>query len=257
MSPAELERAVTEIETTYTRVRDRWLASPAYSTLRALILAGAASHAPVTTAVCLGNGPLHAPDSNWDRRRTAHVQTAALLALVDLLSESQRSSAAASVRNPIRCVFQEPEYTPADRAFLQRRGHDVVDDPAAFGLVGASTLLWGVHMYHQVYSRALQGNNPNSPAAASSPPPPPPPLPAMFVGTKWTTWEDVADDDGRVKDSLSRVAEMHATYDMLEFPPDEASFSFGDTCIYWRKEDRTANATESSHCAPTVELPQG
>ncbi|KLU90464.1 hypothetical protein MAPG_10318 [Magnaporthiopsis poae ATCC 64411] len=201
MSPDELERAVTEIDATYTRVRDRWLASPAYSTLRALILTGAASHAP---------------------RRHRHF-----------CPES----------HPLRVLGTDTP--PADRAFLQRRGHDVVDDPAAFGLESRAGQLCG-------NLRPMS----RSPGSSGATPSPPPPLPAMFVGTKWTTWEDVADDDGRIKDSLSRVAEMHATYDMLEFPPDEASFSFGDTCIYWRREDTSVDSTENPHCAaPTVEPP--
>ncbi|KAL8383487.1 hypothetical protein RB595_010610 [Gaeumannomyces hyphopodioides] len=230
MAPDDLETAVRGISTTYAHVRDRWLAGPAYASLCSLIRTAAPSHAPVTAAVCLGNGPLHAPDSNWDRRRTAHVQTAALLALVELLSE-----AAPSHHHKIRCVFQEPEYTPADVAFLERMGHTVVDDPAAFDVVSESTLLWGVHMYHQVYSRALRG-----------------PQPAMFVGTKWTTWDHVPDDDGTIRDSLVKVAQIHQTYDMLEFPPDEASFSFGDTCIYWRK----AATPAAVHVSPD-KPPQG
>ncbi|KAL8291178.1 hypothetical protein RB597_005495 [Gaeumannomyces tritici] len=217
--PDDLEAAVDEISATYTHIRDRWLAGPAYAALRSLIRSAAPSHAPVTAAVCLGNGPLHAPDSNWDRRRTAHVQTVALLALIDLLSEPEEATPPPpQPAQKIRCVFQEPEYTPADVAFIERMGHVVVEDPAAFDMVSESGLLWGVHMYHEVYSRALGGAQP-----------------AMFVGTKWTTWDEVPDDDGTIKDSLAKVARIHQTYDMLEFPPDEASFSFGDTCIYWRK----------------------
>ena len=74
---------------------------------------------------------------------------------------------------PIPCVFQEPLFSPADKAFIEGLGHRVVESPAAFDLVGPDTLLFAVHMYRDVYTCAIKNH-----------------VPAVFVGTAYEVWEE-------------------------------------------------------------------
>ncbi|TLD18373.1 hypothetical protein PspLS_10241 [Pyricularia sp. CBS 133598] len=237
-TPEQHQSHLAEIDRTYARVRTAYTSSTSYAALQALVRAHVSSHAPITRAICLGNGPLHAPDSSWDRRRAANIQTATFLALVELLtgdlavgSGGSSSSSSDEKRPRIRCLFQEPLYTAADRAYLTTTlGCEVVDDPEALEHVTEESLVWGVHMYHSVYGDILR-------RVAE---------PAMLVGTPWDVWDALPpDEDGRVADSLKGLAKIHASaeYDLFPFPQDEGHFTFCDTVMYWRK-DRTVAAQE-------------
>ncbi|KAI6363240.1 hypothetical protein MCOR25_005959 [Pyricularia grisea] len=233
-TPSQHQSHLAEIDRTYGRVRTAYTSSPSYAALEALVRTHAASHAPITRAICLGNGPLHAPDSSWDRRRAANIQTATFLALVELLTCDLfvGSSSSSHEKKPrIRCIFQEPLYTAADRAYLTTTlGCEVVDDPDALEHVTEDSLVWGVHMYHSVYGDIL--------CRVAEP--------AMLVGTPWDVWDALPpDEDGRVAESLKGLAKMDASaeYDLFAFPQDEGHFTFCDTGIYWRR-NRTMAAQD-------------
>ncbi|TLS22170.1 uncharacterized protein PpBr36_10015 [Pyricularia pennisetigena] len=233
-APSQHQSHLADIDRTYGRIRTAYTSSASHAALAALVRAHAASHAPIRRAICLGNGPLHAPDSSWDRRRAANIQTVTFLALVELLTGDfvvgggSSSSSSGEKRPRIRCIFQEPLYTAADRAYLTTTlGCEVVDDPEALAHVTEDSLVWGVHMYHSVYGDILRRV----------------PEPAMLVGTPWDVWDALPpDEDGRVAESLKGLANMDASagYDLFAFPQDEGHFTFCDTGIYWRK-DRTAD----------------
>jgi hypothetical protein len=73
----------------------------------------------------------------------------------------------------IECIFQEPLFTDSERAFLKDMGHTVVDHPVACQSVTRDTLLYGIHLYRELYQEALDAA-----------------LPAVFVGTGWDTWDE-------------------------------------------------------------------
>ncbi|QBZ66405.1 hypothetical protein PoMZ_13381 [Pyricularia oryzae] len=239
-TPEQHQSDLAEIDRTYARVRTAYISSASYAALEALVRAHAASHAPITRAICLGNGPLHAPDSSWDRRRAANIQTATFLALVELLAGDFVVGSSGDDKRPrIRCILQEPLYAAADREYLTTTlGCEVVDDPEALEHVTEDSLVWGVHMYHTVYGDILR-------RVAE---------PALLVGTPWDVWDALPpDEDGRVAESLKGLAEIDASaeYDLFTFPQDEGHFTFCDTGIYWRKAG-AATAQKKSHIAETA-----
>jgi len=72
---------------------------------------------------------------------------------------------------PIPCTFQEPTYTDSDSAFIRNLGHHVVETPAAFDMIGPSTLVFGVHLYIGNYADILRNH-----------------LPALYIGTRPGHW---------------------------------------------------------------------
>ncbi len=73
---------------------------------------------------------------------------------------------------PVPCVFQEPAYTAADKAFLRGLGHAVVESPAALALVRPDTLVFGVHLPCGLYAAVLESC-----------------FPAVLVATPWHVWQ--------------------------------------------------------------------
>jgi len=51
----------------------------------------------------------------------------------------------------LQCVFQDPAFTDLDKEFLKSLEYIVVDDPLAFGHITASTLVYGIHCYNEVF----------------------------------------------------------------------------------------------------------
>ncbi len=88
-----------QIAAQHAPIRARWRAQPSFQHLMDLVRANAATHAPITRAVCLGTGSFDpaVEASIRDRINQAHVQTDAFLAMVDVLSTSP---AALSPRPP-------------------------------------------------------------------------------------------------------------------------------------------------------------
>lgn len=72
----------------------------------------------------------------------------------------------------VECVLQEPVFTASDRSFLESLGHRVVDSPKGFDMIDEDSLLFGVHLYRPIYTKALERN-----------------LPAVFVGTDLDVWD--------------------------------------------------------------------
>lgn len=122
------------------------------------------SDPPVSTAICLGIGSFDPHEGSWPLRRRTHVQLAAFETIVAALK--------ARSNQPIRSVFQEPCFTSSDKAFLEARGHEIVESPGAYGLVKEDSFLYGVHLYSEIYSEAIAKH-----------------IPAMFIGTGWDTWQ--------------------------------------------------------------------
>lgn len=139
----------------------------------------------VSRAVCLGIGSFDPEDGAWEVKRRAHIQLAAFLTIVTTLrdyqgrhdgqDESQSQNEHQQKPQPIRCFFQEPMFTPSDKDFIRALGHEfeVVESPRGFELVDNNTLVFGVHLYRDIYSRAIAGC-----------------APAIFVGTGLNVWEE-------------------------------------------------------------------
>lgn len=75
-------------------------------------------------------------------------------------------------------IFQEPEFTPGDKTFLESRGHAVVDDPLGFDVIAADPggcVVVGFHLYVPIYMRALGEGRV---------------LPRVFIGTAWDVWDE-------------------------------------------------------------------
>lgn len=73
----------------------------------------------------------------------------------------------------IECFYQEPRFTPNDKGFLEGLGGKVVDSPGSYDLVDEGTLIFGVHLYCDIWAAALQHK-----------------LPAIYVGTGWDVWNE-------------------------------------------------------------------
>jgi len=154
---------VAEIKADHQRIKEQWLASSCCENLKKLITSRA-THCVSSTAVCLGIGSFDPPDGSWQVKRRTHAQLAAFQTVVDILHEHTDA--------PIRCIFQEPYFTPADRDFLGGMNYEIVDSPQGYKTVDEHTFLYGIHLYKDTYSDAIASH-----------------IPAIFIGTGWDTWE--------------------------------------------------------------------
>lgn len=157
---------VSELLADYRRLRPPFETGTACRRMRALV----AEHAPglgaITMAVNLGNGSFDPRDGAWDAKRSSFVQLIAFMIMVEDLETMNDGG-------KIRTVFQDPAFTARDREFLVGLGHEVVESPKAMELVDEHTLLFGIHLYREVYAEALKKS-----------------LPAILVGTGYSVWEE-------------------------------------------------------------------
>jgi hypothetical protein len=203
---------VDDVRTEHARYRNEWLGSRAEAQLKAIVGARVKDGPSISKAVCFGIGSFDPPDGSWQVKRRAHVQLLAFLTMVEALedaledteahppeSESASSTSASEVNPPspirrrrrrIQRIFQEPLFAPCDVQFLEEQeeaeeeqdasgqkvtavGGKVVSSPAGFEAVDAHTLVFGVHLYRDIYAQTLaQG------------------CPAAFVGTGYDVWEE-------------------------------------------------------------------
>ncbi|KAH6973177.1 hypothetical protein BKA56DRAFT_593403 [Ilyonectria sp. MPI-CAGE-AT-0026] len=133
----------------------------------------------------------------------------------------------------IECIFQDPVFTQSDKDFLASLGHQVVETPAACGMIDANSLLYGIHLYRPIYAMALEKS-----------------LPAIFVGTGWDVWDDLSNTEG-----LEKMEEMEKTYTRCAFPQDSHGQAFSSTSIYWKPapEAATASSEQEAQGKPSAE----
>ncbi|KAL6835883.1 hypothetical protein J3E69DRAFT_319746 [Trichoderma sp. SZMC 28015] len=176
---------------------------------------------PVIQAISLGIGSFDPTDGSWQLKRRAHTQLAAMLFMVRLLEEKTNSG-------PIKCIFQEPIFTPGDIAFLTAMGHEVVDSPVASNSVNAGTLFYGPHLYKEIYGKALKGE-----------------LPSVWVGTDWVVWSKTFISPSKEEEEhLLAIKKMHETYKLVTFPEDDKDNTiFYATSLYLRYPENQAVAS--------------
>lgn len=177
-------RSPSDLEADYRRIRDRWEAEPPCSRLRELVSERASRLRTVSRAVNLGVGTFDPADGSWEAKRSAFVQLAAFLIMVEELGQqlSQHRETDTCTHVPlvekttgqkVDCFFQDPVFSTSDKAFLANLGHTVVETPAGCEMIDKDTLFFGVHLYKPIYSMALEKH-----------------LPAIFVGTGWEVWDE-------------------------------------------------------------------
>ncbi|KHN94403.1 uncharacterized protein MAM_07719 [Metarhizium album ARSEF 1941] len=193
--------SASAIKAEHLSIRKAWSSSPCCTSLRSLMASRAAALPAVKQAICLGLGTFDPPSSSSESRRRTHHQLIAFQTMVEELESMTRTR--------IQCIFQEPLFTDQETSFLTGLGHRVVEHPAACRAVTSDSLLFGIHLYREVYEEALDRA-----------------LPAIFVGTDWDTW------DGVSPGGVQAVRLMHETYQTFGFPQDGTTFS--STAVYWR-----------------------
>lgn len=118
----------------------------------------------------------------------------------------------------IECFYQEPRFAQADKDFIASLGGTVVESPASYALVDNKTMVFGVHLYRDIWAAALEKS-----------------LPAIFVGTGWDVWDGTGAGESF---DFNRIREMNETedFDTFSFPQDDDDpGALSSTCIYWRK----------------------
>lgn len=175
---------VSDIRRDHERYMAHWQESACRRRLVDLLTASA-QPPRVTRAVCLGIGSFDPEDGAWEVKRRAHIQLAAFLSIIYSLQKHQQGHHKIQIQDreqqdeeqrdppPIRCLFQEPLFTSSDKEFIRGLGHEVVESPQGFAAVDGETLVFGVHLYRDVYSRAIAEC-----------------VPAVFVGTGLDVWKE-------------------------------------------------------------------
>ncbi|KAI5860957.1 hypothetical protein GGS23DRAFT_202801 [Durotheca rogersii] len=161
--PLPSSLSVADIEREHRRIADQWKTSACRRQLEEIILSRICN-SEISEAICLGLGSFDPDNGSWEAKRTAHVQLAAFLYIADMLRPPGSSA--------IPCIFQEPFFNSADKAFIRSLGHEVVDSPEGFERVGASTFVFGVHLYRDIYLQAIASH-----------------IPRIFVGTPFHIWQ--------------------------------------------------------------------
>ncbi|KYK58822.1 hypothetical protein DCS_05840 [Drechmeria coniospora] len=233
--PAGASRCVSSIAAEYRSLRASFETTSCCARLRALVSERIVQSAPdITQAVCLGIGTFDPPDGGWEARKRTHTQLAAFLVLVEELGKLRPRHGGcthpdgfveAISGDEIRCIFQEPIFTPSDVAFIASLGHRVVADPLACELVDPQTLLYGIHLYRPIYARSLRKF-----------------MPAIFVGTGWDVWDGVSLHDDDANADLSRLRTMEREYQKASFPRDTGGTAFSSTSVYWRQSSESKGA---------------
>lgn len=156
--------SLSDIEKDHQHITQQWKSSTCCHQLREMI-ATRTCYPSISQAICFGLGSFDPENGLWEGRRIAHVQLAAFLCIVE---EMQRG-------NPqvISCCFQEPLFNEVDRTFIRSLGHEAVDSPEGFERVTPSTLVFGIHLYRDIYVQTMAKHSP-----------------AMFVGTPYDIWEE-------------------------------------------------------------------
>lgn len=198
--------SVDDIKANHAKVASKWHTSECYTKLCHVIKTNAMSHTKITRAVCLGLGAFDPEDGSWVSQRRSHIQLAAFLAIVEMLKEITGQT--------IECFYQEPRFAQPDKDFVESLGGKVIDSPGAYDMTDESTLVFGVHLYRDIWAAALKKS-----------------LPAIFVGTGWGVWEEYP--GAEKSPDFERIREMEATFDKFSLPQDDYS-SFSSTCIYWK-----------------------
>ncbi|KAI1407913.1 hypothetical protein F5Y13DRAFT_121230 [Hypoxylon sp. FL1857] len=200
--------SASDIEREHRRITDQWGTSMCCRQLQQIV-ASRPSGPSITHAVCFGLGSFDPDDGSWESRRRAHVQLAAFRCMVGQL---QRINA-----NPIRCLFQEPIFNSADKEFIRGLGYEVVDSPEGFQQVSSSALVFGVHLYRDVYAQAIDKHPP-----------------AIFIGTPQEVWEEC---HGSGSLDWVKLKELDERCDKVKFPEDTGYTTFSGTTIHWRRWD--------------------
>ncbi|KAI3338090.1 hypothetical protein F4824DRAFT_488966 [Ustulina deusta] len=210
VSPPSL--SLEQVKQDHDRLAGQWKSSSSYGRLQELLSSHAASMGgSVTTALCFGLGTFDPPDGAWEQKRKAHIQLAAFLTVVEHLQSK------AGPR--IRCVFQEPILNSVDKAFIASMGHEVVESPIGFQLVDPETLVFGVHLYRDIYSQVIAAH-----------------IPVMFVGTSYEIWEDF---HGAENLDWTRMKQLDQVCAKAKFPENQADTTFSSTSIHWRRKDQS------------------
>ncbi|KAK1518633.1 uncharacterized protein CCOS01_11453 [Colletotrichum costaricense] len=221
-------KSVIDITAEYDSFKSKWRETNCCLSLKKLVRDYYEGHRRVRKAVCLGVGTFDPEDGGWDAKRRSYIQLDAFLTVVEVLSELCKES--------ISCSFQEPRFTPNDRAFLTSLGHEVVESPAAFEAVDEETLVFAVHMYRPIYEATLEKA-----------------MPAMFVGTGWDVWDEFAT---MKDDEFKCMSDMHASHKHFRFPQDGTYTTFSSTCVYWRPKAETVVQHETSAGEKDASPPQ-
>ncbi|KXJ90446.1 hypothetical protein Micbo1qcDRAFT_234429 [Microdochium bolleyi] len=205
--PAASDLTARDIQDQHKRICDQWLESDCHKKLEDIInMKTDPGH--ISQAVCFGIGTFDPEDGAWEVKRRTHVQLAAFLRTVSLLEEKQQTS--------IKCFFQEPVFSASDAEFIRQLGHDVVDTPAGFEAVDDSTLVYGVHLYREVYSQAIGKA-----------------IPTVFVGTGYDVWDNYHDTQNLDWD---RLKEVDAACEKVPFPQEKGYPTFSSTSFHWRRQ---------------------
>lgn len=163
--------SIQDIRANHGKIATKWRSTAGYSKLCEIIKANAASHAPITRAICLGLGAFDPEDGSWVAQRRSHIQMAAFLAIVGTLNEVNGGAEMKS-NTHIECFYQDPRFAQPDKDFIASLHGKIVESPDSYRLVDETTLVFGVHLYRDIWADALQRS-----------------LPGMFVGTGWDVWE--------------------------------------------------------------------
>lgn len=199
--------SVGDIQTDYKKFSQQWDDSKCCRRLQEIIQSKKCSCQP-TKAVCLGNGSFDPEDGSWQTRRRSHIQLAAFVTLVKSFENGSE--------NKIRCIFQDPCFTASDIEFLKSLGHEIVDSPGGFEAVSDDSIVFGIHLYRDIYTAAIEKA-----------------IPAVFIGTGYDVWENYADDQD---ESWSKMKQLDGSCDKISFPDDQDFYpTFTSTTIHWRR----------------------
>ncbi|KAI1827644.1 hypothetical protein F4861DRAFT_492059 [Xylaria intraflava] len=211
-TPSAPSLSLEQVKQDHDQLTTHWKSSSSCSRLRGLLSSHATTtNSNITRAICFGLGTFDPPDGTWEQRRKAHIQLAAFLAIVDHL-QSQ-------ARHQIQCFFQDPIFNTVDRAFIASLGHEVVESPVGFELVEPETLVFGIHLYRDVYSQVIATH-----------------IPAIFIGTPYEVWEDAYGDENL---DWARMKELNRLCVKVKFPENQADTTFSSTMIHWRQDDQS------------------
>lgn len=276
--------SVQEIRADHDTIAAKWRGTAGYAQLCEVVKKNASSHAPITRAICLGLGAFDPQDGSWLAQRRSHVQMAAFLAIVDILSEhyaaftkdetqpracffadacAKKANAMEAILNAItrNPVLRNPTRTssPACRArSSSRRARTSSWTRTRWCLACISTETFGLMPCGGACLACLWepgGTCGNSEATQILS------FPFFFFFFFVFCRDETAREMRRLiltrracvcrtpeaerSCDFERIKEMDTSFDKFRFPQDEHS-SFSSTCIYWKKRSLDDDSNTAS-----------
>lgn len=221
-----VNRTLQEMSNEFRSHQKTWENSQACTLLKAQ-MSILMEECPVENIIAFGIGSLQ--DVHDNSRRTSHLQTAALLTVVECVQQAhqqQQQQTGSKEQQRIKCLAQEPQYTSLDKEFLLTLGIIAVDDPVGFLSISEKSLYLSINTYAYMERVISEGPWPAAMIVND--------LDTILMVDGWSTISLNEKETQLIKDMFQDCKAL--PFPAMEKPDGEGSWTpNGAVTMYWRE----------------------